>query len=301
MIKIVTDSVASLDTRICSERNIEVISLYFNRNGVEYRDSDTDLDEFYLEINDMADNPPQTSQPSYTDFESCFKAIAQAGDSLVGVFTSSELSGTFDGALRAARAVKADHIDFEYRLIDSRSNSYDEAVAVLDACDARDEGLDLDGVASAAAAAIPCSRYLFTPESLTFLQKGGRIGGAKALIGNLIQLSPVLTVVDGKAAMEAKVRTRKKALAHILDVLARDIEAGGGLKRLVVHYIGSNEPAQKWATKDIEPLLGRSVEVIAVSPTIGVHVGPAIGIAYQCNAPLAGKVTESPEAFIYAQ
>lgn len=86
--------------------------------------------------------------------------------------------------------------------------------------------------------AIKSTRFLFTPESLTFLKKGGRIGGAAALLGNLIKLAPVLTVVDGTPEPMAKVRTRKKALVKIQEILGARIETCGGLKDLVVHYIG---------------------------------------------------------------
>lgn len=127
------------------------------------------------------------------------------------------------------------------------------------------------------------TRFLFTPETLTFLQKGGRIGGAAALLGNLIQLSPVLTVRDGQATTLAKVRTRKKALDKIVQTFKADVEAYG-LKRVMVHYIGDKNPAVAWAREVIEPLVGHAVDVLPVSPVIGLHVGPAVGIAYECAA-----------------
>ena len=109
-------------------------------------------------------------------------------------------------------------------------------------------------------------------------------------MGNLIQLSPVLTVADGKASTFAKVRTRKKALASIVATFKEDVEQHG-LKNIVVHYIGDKTPAIQWAQEVIEPLVGRSVQVLPVSPVIGLHVGPAIGIAYECMNALAGKLS----------
>ena len=300
MITIVTDSVAAIPAEMRERYKVEVVSLYINYKEKEYLDAEMDLDVFYSKISEMADNPPISSQPSYLDFESKFEAVAERGDFLLGVFISSEMSGTLDGALRTARAVAQEYPEFKYRIVDSTSNSFDEACAVLDACQARENEGDLDSCTQAALNAIPCSRFLFTPESLTFLQKGGRIGGAKALLGNLIKVCSVLTVSNGKAETLAKVRTRKKALAYIVETLKADIESSAGLKRLVVHYIGDKEPAIAWAKKEIEPLLGHKVDVLPVSPVIGLHVGPSVGIAYECNKPVKGKLSIQPETLIFA-
>lgn len=289
MIKIVTDSVASISASVAREAGIDIVTLYVNRDGVEYADAEMDLDAFYADIYDMVDDIPLSSQPSQHTFEAMFEKAAQAGDQVLGIFISSGLSGTCEGALRAARAVKARNIDFEYRIIDSTSCGYDEAWPVFDAVHARDGGADLDGCAQAVLRGIESTRFLFTPETLTFLQKGGRIGAAAALVGNLINLSPVLSVVDGLAAPIAKVRTRKKALDRMVTMFRDDIEKLG-LKHVVVHYIGDKAPAVAWAHDVIEPLIGRTVDVLPVSPVIGLHVGPAVGIAYECAQVLAGKL-----------
>ena len=290
MIKIITDSVASIPADVAREAGIDVVTLYVNRDGVEYADAEMDLDVFYADIYDMIDNIPTSSQPSQLTLEGLFESAAQAGDEVLGIFISTGLSGTYDGALRAARAVKARNIDFSFVIIDSSSCGYDEAWPVFDAVAARDAGEDLQGCAAAALAGMESTRFLFTPETLTFLQKGGRIGNAAALLGNLIQLAPVLTVTDGEATTLAKVRTRKKALDRIVTEFKNDIERYG-LKRVVVHYIGDKTPAVVWARDVIEPLIGRTVSVLPVSPVIGLHVGPAIGVAYECTNALAGKLT----------
>ncbi len=289
MIKIVTDSVASIPASVARKAGIDIITLYVNRDGVEHADAEMDLDAFYADIYAMVDNIPLSSQPSQHTFEEIFEKAAQAGDQVLGIFISSGLSGTCEGALRAARAVKARNIDFEYRIIDSASCGYDEAWPVFDAVRARDGGADLDGCAQAVLEGIESTRFLFTPETLTFLQKGGRIGAAAALVGNLINLSPVLSVVDGLATPIAKVRTRKKALDKMVALFRDDIEKLG-LKNVVVHYIGDKAPAVAWARDVIEPLIGRTVDVLPVSPVIGLHVGPAVGLAYECAQALAGKL-----------
>ena len=282
MIKIVTDSVASLPADIAQQENVEVVSLYLNVDGKEYADLDMDVDAFYERIYEMADNPPTSSQPSQAKLESLFESIAKAGDELLGIWISSKLSGAFEGVLRAARAVESRNINFSYCMIDSSSCGFDEAFPVLAGIRSVKEGKTLTEVAHDVVESIKSTRFLFTPESLTFLQKGGRI----------IKLSPVLTVVDGIPQAMAKVRTQKKALEKIVSIMEEDRAACAGLKNLVVHYIGEKTPALTWAREVIEPLLGRAVEVHPVSPVVGLHVGPAVGIAYECAAPLDGKITK---------
>ncbi len=290
MIRIVCDSVASIPQELAQKLDIDVVSLYVQRNGVEYVDATMDLDAFYADIYDMVDDIPTSSQPSQHALEEVFEQAAQAGDEVLGIFISTGLSGTYDGALRAIRAVAARNAGFRFRMVDSASCGYDEAWPILEAAAARAVGADLDECAKVAAEAVGRTRFLFTPESLTFLQKGGRIGAAAALIGNLIQLAPVLSVRDGTVITPAKVRTRKKALDKIASQLREDMEEHG-LVDIVVHYIGDKTPAVKWAHDVIEPMIGRAVQVLPVSPVIGLHVGPAVGIAYQCAHAIAGKLT----------
>ena len=295
MVRIITDSVASIPADVAREAGIDIVTLYVNRDGTEYADASMDLDVFYADIYDMVDDIPTSSQPSQHTLEELFEASAKAGEEVLGIFISTGLSGTVDGAVRAARAVKSRNIDFACTLIDSTSCGYDEAWPVFDAVEARDAGAGLAGCTKAALAGMESTRFLFTPETLTFLQKGGRIGGAAALLGNLIQLSPVLTVRDGQATTLAKVRTRKKALDKIVQTFKADVEAYG-LKRVMVHYIGDKNPAVAWAREVIEPLVGHAVDVLPVSPVIGLHVGPAVGIAYECARLLTGKITGSVTA-----
>ena len=105
---------------------------------------------------------------------------------------------------------------------------------------------------------------------------------------------PVLAVRDGSPITYAKVRTRKKALDKIVAAMKADIEEHG-LRDVVVHYIGDKAPAVKWAHEVIEPMLGRKVSVLPVSPVVGLHVGPAVGVAYECAHAISGKLTGPKE------
>ena len=241
MIRLFTDSTASLPADVLESGQVNVASLYVNHQGEEYEDASMDVDEFYSRIHTMIDDIPTSSQPSLGWFENAFEQAAQAGDSVLGVFISSKMSGTIDTALRAAHAVAARCATFKYAIVDSTSNSGDEGMAVLEAYDSIQAGNDLEHSAQRALFGIQSSRFLFTPESLAFLRAGGRIGRAAGLLGSLVRL--------GELTQRA------------------------------------------WARDVVEPLVGREVDVRPVSPVIGVHVGPAVGVVYQCNRILSDKFT----------
>ena len=299
VIRIVTDSTASIPKDLVEENDIEVVTMFINRDGKEYQDAVMDVDAFYEDIYDMVDNIPTSSQPSQGELEAVFENAAIAGDDVIGIFMSSAMSGTVEGALRAARSVEARHADFKFRIIDTLSNSFDEAWSVLAAAAARSAGCSLEQCCKVATKTVACSRFLFTPESLRFLKAGGRIGTAAALLGAVMKLCPILTVTDGETTTFAKVRTHKKALATISKKFKDDVEKYG-LRNVIVHYIGSSDEARAWAREFIEPICGHHVSVVPVSPCIGVHVGPAIGVAYECEQALPGRLSPGKQVPVYS-
>ena len=298
MIRVFADSTITLPPSAPESAAVRVLSLFVRYDGQEFVESTMDVDAFYAKIADMVENPPTSSQPSAAEVEAAFEEAAQAGDDVLGVFISSKMSGTFDGALRAARSVAARHAGFHYALVDSTTNSGDSWPAVREAVQSVAAGHSL-----AHAAQRPVRRAvlppLFSPNTLEFLKAGGRIGRASALLGGLMKICPVLTVGDGAVNVMAKVRSHKKALDRILQVASDDVRDHGGLKQLIVHYIGDKAPAVEWAKSVVEPRFGVSVPVLPVSPVIGCHVGPALGIAYQCGEPLPGKITGNIQDYLY--
>lgn len=292
MVRIILDSVSSVPADVAAMKGIEIVPLFLHFDDADHIETEMDIPRFYETIDERIDDIPTSSQPSAHVFETLFEDAAIAGDSVVGVFLSSDLSGTFDGALRAARIVKSRNLEFECAVVDSTSAGYDEAFAAFDAADARDAGDNFEEVVSAAAASINRSRILFVPESLAFLKAGGRIGAVSALLGQVIQMSPILTVRDGKPVALAKVRTLKKAIASMLETFKSDI-AEHGLKRVVVHYIGKKSKYLEQLVSQVSEIAGFDVDVHPVSPVLGAHVGPAVGMAYECCRDIDGKLTDN--------
>lgn len=298
MIRIVTDSVAGIPADVARENGIQVVSLFINEGSLCHQESIMDIEGFYGRIQEMIDDIPTSSQPSQAELEAVFEEAALAGDEVLGIFLSSQLSGTFEGAVTAARSVGARKANLRYCLIDSLSVGFDEGFCVLQAAAARDAGCTLEQCRQVVETSISCSRIIFTPESLDFLQAGGRIGAASALLGSLMKLCPIMTVTDGVVNVLGKVRTHRKAVSAIAERFKEDIEAYG-FKNAVVHYIGCAEEALAWAREVVEPLCQQAVAVIPVSPVIGVHVGPAIGMSYECERPLPDKLTPGMEIPVY--
>jgi len=275
---VVTDSVASIPAAQAREMGIDVVSLFVNDGQRHEADLDIDLSSFYRRLADMKELPT-SSQPSIASFVDAFERIVKRGSDALGVFISSKMSGTVETARIAAGMVRESFPDARIEIVDSGSNSLEEGFAALAAAKSAQAGGTIEECIDAALETARRTRYLFSPASLEYLRRGGRIGSASALVGQLLQIRPILTVHNGEVDTFAKVRTTSRALAEMARVFSEDVQARG-LRQVVVHYIGDIEPAQRFASEVISPIAGRDVAVVPVSAVIGLHVGPAVGLVY---------------------
>ena len=277
-IKIVTDSTSYIADEYIKKYDIKLVSLNVIINGVSSREIDIENEVFYEEIKNSKEIP-KSSQPIPDEMLNTFKEIVEDGDSIVGIFLSSKMSGTYSNANMIKDMILEDYPDAEIHILDSKTNCMQMGFAVIEAARAASEGKSINEVINAANHVINNSRFLFTPETLEYLKKGGRIGGAAALFGNVLQIKPILTVVNGETSVFKKVRTRKKAIEEIVKTVLEEIESKG-FGDIVVHHINCQEDGLKLA-KALENKLGKKVEIQSIGPVIGVHVGPgSIGIAY---------------------
>ena len=277
-IKIVTDSTSYISDEYIKKYDINIVSLNVIINGVSSREVDIENEVFYEEIKNSKEIP-KSSQPIPEEMLNTFREIVEDGDSIVGIFLSSKMSGTYSNANMIKDMILEDYPDAEIHILDSKTNCMQMGFAVIEAARTASEGKSINEVINAANHVINNSRFLFTPETLEYLKKGGRIGGAAALFGNVLQIKPILTVVNGETSVFKKVRTRKKAIEEIVKTVLEEIEAKG-FGDIVVHHINCQEDGLKLA-KALENKLGKKVDIQSIGPVIGVHVGPgSIGIAY---------------------
>ena len=277
-IKIVTDSTSYIPKQYMDKYDIKIVSLNVVMNEVSRREIDIDSKTFYEEMSKASDIP-KSSQPTPQEMLNTFKDIVKDGDSIIGIFLSSKMSGTYSNANMIKNMILEDYPNADIHILDSKSNCMQMGFAAIKAGEAVSEGKSIDEVVDAAQHVLNNSRFLFTPKTLEYLKKGGRIGRAASLVGNLLQIKPILTVVDGETSVFKKVRTRKKAVDEIVEAVLNEIESKG-LGDVIVHHINCEEEGIKLA-KTLENKLGQKVEIQSIGPVIGLHVGPgSIGIAY---------------------
>lgn len=278
MIKIVTDSTSYIPKDLCIHYDISIVSLSVLLNGENVREVEIQNEAFYSEMAQSTEIP-SSSQPSPHELYATFEKILQEGHDIVGLFISSDMSGTYASACSIRQMLLEKYPTAKIEIIDSRSNCMQLGFAVLSAAKAAEAGQSIDQVVEAANEVIRHSRFLFTPDTLTYLKKGGRIGGASALLGNLLQIKPILTVVDGKTAIFTKVRTKKRAIEALINGLMNDLQERD-LGEVIVHHINCPDEGLALA-KSLSKTLNRPVQIQSIGPVIGAHVGPgSIGLAY---------------------
>lgn len=278
MIKIVTDSTSYLPQHYIEQYDIAIVSLGVTWSTKTERELDVNLSSFYEEL-ERSSEIPKSSQPSPDEMYQTFEKIVKEGHSIVAIFLSSEMSGAYTSAHLVKDMILEKYPNAEIEIIDSRTNCMQLGYITLTAARAAAEGKSIKEVVEAATFTISHSRFLFTPETLTYLKKGGRIGSASALLGNLLQIKPILTVNNGKTDIYTKVRTKKKAVEALIEGLMKDLE-NHKLLGITVHHINAYEEGEALAQK-LSDRLGIHVDLQDIGPVIGLHVGPgSIGIAY---------------------
>ncbi|WP_294389389.1 DegV family protein [uncultured Clostridium sp.] len=278
-IKIIADSTCYLPQEYIDKYKISIASLNVLINGNSYRETDLSNDWFY---NEMAKSStiPTSSQPSIEELYNIVESIVKNGDDVVGIFLSSDMSGTFSTSNLVKNMIIENYPNAKIVMIDSRSNCMQAGFAVLEAAKAANENKSLDEVVSIAKNVIKNSKFIFVPETLDYLKKGGRIGSAAALLGSLLQIKPILTVEDGKTTVFTKVRTKKKAIDKIVNtVLEQNLKSP--IKGIIVHHINCQSEGQELADRLKNSLGLENVKIQSIGPIIGLHVGPgSIGVAY---------------------
>ncbi|QXM06383.1 DegV family protein [Crassaminicella indica] len=277
-IKIITDSTSYIPENLKKEYDISTVSLSIIFEDEVFKEVNISNDRFYEKL-EKSKKIPTSSQPTVDEFYKVFEKNVKENNDIVGIFISSDMSGTYSTAGLAKNMILEKYPKAKIEIIDSRSNSMQLGYAVLAAAKAAKEGKSLQEVVEAVKKNIKRSRFIFIPDTLEYLKKGGRIGTAKALIGSIFQIKPILTVTDGKTNVFSKVRTKKRALEKMIDIFLENIKSCG-LGDVIVHHINCEEEAKKFAKK-IEEKIGKAVFICSIGPVIGTHVGPgSIGIVY---------------------
>lgn len=272
-LRVVTDSTADLPSHIAQELGITVVPLYINFGVDTYRDGlDLDGDEFYRRL---VESPtlPTTAAPSPNAFAEAFDSLAAETDEIICVHISAKLSGTYNAAL-VGKEQMADKCHIE--VIDSCSASMGCGLLAIAAAKAARDGGSLDQVAEMVRRAIAGTYTFVLVDSLEYLQKGGRIGKAQAFLGTILNVKPLLTVRDGEAYPVERVRTRRKALSRLCEL----VEELRPIEEMAILHSTDPDGAEMLAQR-LGPLFPESqVYRARFGPVVGTYVGPGtLGIA----------------------
>lgn len=275
-IVVVTDSSAYIPKGALEGLNVSVIPLWLIWDDERFRDGvDIDPPTFYRRLKESR-TLPTSSQPSPGEFAAFFRQVAAEADAIISVLVSSKISGT----IASAQAAQAQLPELTIRIVDSLSSSMGLGMVVLAAARAAAAGRSLDEVVAAAEGMRERMHFLFVVDTLEYLHRGGRIGGARRLLGTALRVKPILQFRDGKIESLTQARTKRKAIIRILEIVEERL-GGKGMAEAAVVDIDAPGDGDAVAEMIVERFGAPVVHRSTVSPVVGIHVGPgAIGIAF---------------------
>lgn len=278
-VAVVTDSTSSLTQAMGRALGIQVLPLYLLSDGQLYRDGvDLDSASFYKRLR-ARECLPTTSRPSVDDFVRVYRSLSQQADAIVSIHLSHEMSGTLDSALSASRQLPG----FPIHIIDSRSMSMGLGLLAMAAARDGAAGEDVLAVVQHVEELIPRMNMLFTLDSLDYLHKGGRMGGAATLLGSVLEIKPVLYVKDGRIELLERQRTRQRAIARIVNLMGERADSSKPVRASIFHCAALAE-AQELANQVRARLGGVELSIAETGQVIGTHLGlGALGLAFYAD------------------
>ena len=278
---IVTDSSCDLHDDELAGLDVEIVPLFIRFGTDEFVDrEEITVEDFYRRMAD-AEELPQTAAPPPGRFEQAFRRFLDAGcEAVVCINLSAAISATMQSAVQAVGAMEAGGDRADIRVVDSRSVTAGLGTLVLQAARMAADGADADAIEAFVADASERTHVFGTLDTLENLRKGGRIGGAQALLGSMLSIKPIVDISSGAVEEAAKQRTRRKALGWLRDTL----QAAGPVEHVTVMHGEAPDAA------DFRELLAGvhdgPIRVCKVGPVVGTHAGQGVlGMAYQVPAP----------------
>ena len=276
-VRVVTDSACDLPQELADQLGIEIVPLSIRFGETELIDREQLGTAEFWTRSDAPATLPETAAPAPGRFEAAYRKLAEQGATGICVVSlSSELSATMQSALLAARAV-GDDIAIE--VVDSRSVTIGQGMIAVAAARAAAAGGSLADVAATARGLTDRTHVWGALDTLENLKKGGRIGGAKAMLASVLSIKPIIEVREGKVEEGGKQRTRSKALAFLVE----KVRAAGPLDALAVMHADTDDVGELVAR--LQPLAPGEIIVGDIGPVVGAHTGRGtIGVVYQVKA-----------------
>ena len=273
-VAVVTDTTHYLPRDLVTRLDLHQVSLYVTFEGNTEREADiTDLADFYNRLS-ASSEMPSTSQPSVGDFLEVYEPLLEAGRDIVSIHLSAGISGTFTAAEQARDQLVERGIDPDRMVVlDSATACAGLGMLAMAAASVAAAG---GSAAEAAEAAQACRRDLkvwFAVDTLEFLRRGGRVGGAAAWLGSTLKIKPILSIESEILPIE-RVRTSKRTFERLIEYLT--VRRDGGCDTFFIQHIHAPDQAQRLVERGKE-IYGRDVEFVSeIGPVIGAHVGPGL-------------------------
>jgi len=280
-VALVTDSTSYIPKNLREQYPISVVPQVVIWEGQTYEDDVTMTPEqFYTRLR-SAKVMPSTSQASVVNMHRAFSSLVEQGYDVLGVFISSKLSGTFQSAVQGRDQLASGKEKVE--LVDSNTTAMAMGFMVLSAARAAVEGASLAESKALAEKARDRVGVYLTVDTLEFLHRGGRIGGATRFLGTALNLKPILAIEDGRIEAVERVRTRGKALDRLVELVAEKCAGKSPVRMATLH--ADAEADAKVMLDKITPLVHPVESVFAaVSPAVGAHAGPGTaGLAWMAG------------------
>lgn len=239
-------------------------------------------DYFYDKI-DRENIIPTSSQPTLGQIFEVFRTIIRQGHEVLAIFISAQMSGTYLSAISAKQMILQEYPEARIEIIDSKTNCMALGIQVIEAAKAAINGLSMEDIIEKVLDLRDRIHFYFVPATLKYLIKGGRIGGASALIGPLLKITPILFVNNGQTDVFERLRGTKKAVERMILKLQQDA-ADYGLEHLLVHHINDEQQGQVLAER-LGKLYQQNITALPIGPVIGLHVGPGtVGLVYSTKS-----------------
>jgi DegV family protein with EDD domain len=269
MTRIVADTLCGLTPEVAGSLRVPLVPQIIHFGEESFREGvDIDHATFMTRLR-AGRELPKTAAPYPGDFVKVFEPLARSGESIVCIHPSQEVSGTVRSAMTASESFP----DADIRIIDTRTIAGPLASIVVEAARTAEAGAEAGAVEELVHQMMPRARIYFLVDTLEFLQRGGRIGGAAALLGTILQIKPILTFRDGQVDQFERERTKKRALARVKEVVVAEA-ARGRDAHLTVMHTGAPAEALDLAAALKQALDTADAAIMELVPAIVTHAGP---------------------------
>lgn len=280
-IALVTDSTTYMPPELVQKYNISVAPQVLIWGDQTYKDGvDIESKEFFTRLK-TAKVMPTTSQVAVVSFQEIFQDLVNKDHEVIALLVSSKLSGTIQSAVQARELLGGG--GEKIHIVDSQSVAMALGFQVLTVARALEDGASLKDALALAEKLHQYTGVFFTPETLEFLHRGGRIGGAQRFVGTMLNMKPILAIQDGRVEPVERIRTKSKAHNRVLELVIEKTRGKSPIRLSTLHA-NAGEEARALLTRAEQEL--KPVESIftEVSPTVGTHAGPGtVGLAFMAG------------------